>query len=382
MCSGFVRWKFFLGHVNLFELFWVPLVFLGLELLFDRVCWRRVLFLGVVLGFQFLSSLEVFLYLVVVFVPLYLFLRRGEWLGGWRVFLRGFVGVFLVCVVLTSFYWVNFFPLDRGGTRSLEEVREYSLLGMRPNFTFYMIGYFSLFLFGLGLLWGFFGDLEFFWVFFVGFLVSFVLALGPFVGWAPFSLLFRFVPFFSRFRTPYRFLIFSIFFMVGVIGSFASRLSRNKVFAIIFAFMVFLSFYVPSWEFVNVREIRGNDVFGFVSGVSVVSVVDFPVEYDCGYAFYSVLYGSSVVGGCTAFPPGSYERFVDVCGDRFLELGGGCWEVLEEFDVGFVVFHSGRYDGGFDVGWVEELGSVEGVDFVLEDGGKYLFSVDPEQADY
>lgn len=224
MSSFYAFGAYMLGHTNQWQLQWIPLVLFATERLRAQPSGRTIALLGAAFALQVLSSEQYAVYLSFV-LPLYCLVRYACGATGFRR--RSFVGGFAAATVLGAIATVPYL-LARGSAAATGATETYSIAtnaywGNVLEFwnlpgVFFAADAPLQFLFRLVLL--FLGTVALVtatprrqrrllpFVFLFGF--GLVLSWGPFAGWAPYTLLYRYWPLVEYFRVPYRMLPFAL----------------------------------------------------------------------------------------------------------------------------------------------------------------------------
>ena len=196
------------GHPNQVQIFWLPLIFLILEItLQEGPRLREAFWLGLSFGLLLLSNDHFSVYMILI-LPFYTLLRlpRNFKIKQYLPYLLTFL---LVLGVVAGY--VSYFRLKAEGYHySLADNMYFSMhlgdiLAYNKESN---LGIFPLTLSLLGLLFALMKREKPMLVLAALAFTATLLALGPFHPWAPYRALFDFVPLFDRMRTPIRMVVF------------------------------------------------------------------------------------------------------------------------------------------------------------------------------
>jgi len=96
MSSSYLFSEYFLGHSNLWQLQWIPIIFLFLErILSGKRSFKEYVCLGLFLGIQTISASYYIIYLTFI-IPIYIIFRNH----GVLVNKKFWVGMFLVLIIV------------------------------------------------------------------------------------------------------------------------------------------------------------------------------------------------------------------------------------------------------------------------------------------
>ena len=388
------------GHLNLLQFFWMILSFLFLERLLkgdgEEKWWLNPVLLGLALVGQAYASTQYLLFLALM-LPLYLLLRNPKTLKD-KEFWKGAGLVVIVFAVFALPYLLNF----TGGQAKERNLAEnmffsvglpgnefsYPLLNIRYAFSAFAPVYILLpLLFAGGVL--LLSKKVRVWQlpFLVLALLAFILSLGPISPAAPYYFLYRFVPFFSSMRTPSRFYLFVVLFLSliggGIIDEVEKKLGKIEIESLpvvgLLATILVLSLFSPyaaAHYTVPISDFEADGLYEYLGTLPEGTVVEYPNLYNCEYLYHAEIHGKPLLGGCAAFPPDSYYAFIESCGIELLSLpSADCRDRVREHGIRYVVYHSERYESGFE----EFIFQQPGLGLLAESGTYYLFEVLPDE---
>lgn len=397
MTSNYFLAEMLNGHMNLLQSFWVILAFLFLERIIKNPHWKNSIFLGLILVGQAYASTQYLLFLVIM-LPLYLLLRNYRILAD-KNFWKYILISLLVFVVLAVPYLLNFVggqPKERNLAENMffsvglpGNTFSYPLLNimyaLSPFAPVYIL--FPLLFAGGAILLS--REVKKWQLpFLVLILISFFLSLGPIVSFAPYSILYSFFPFFSSMRTPSRFFFFVVIFLSLIGGGvvteiekkFAKKLGKAKfvshpalvgLLALLILFSL-LSPYVTARYTEPIETYGAGGLYEYLGGLPAGTAVEYPLVYDCAYLYHAELHGKPLFGGCAAFPPKFYYNFIEACGIDLLNLpNSACQALVREYDIRYVVYHSEKYEAGFE----EFIQQEPRLKLLKKSGTAYLFEV-------
>ncbi|MBU1201541.1 MAG: glycosyltransferase family 39 protein [Nanoarchaeota archaeon] len=267
MSSSYLFSEYFLGHSNLWQLQWIPIIFLFLErILSGKRSFKEYVCLGLFLGIQTISASYYIIYLTFI-IPIYIIFRNHGVLVNKKFWVGMFLVLIIVLVVSSPFL---FFRLERinhsSNIRSLEQnltpnrilISFSDLISSKRSFSLSVV---SLILSVLSMAFLFnkrsHQDLRKYlpFIFFLFFIP--LCMLGPFSKFAPYYWLYTFWPLMDFLRVPKR--LFPFFLLsVSILASYTFfRLINNKKILFIFGLflfliiIIFLTYIVPSPALMN-----------------------------------------------------------------------------------------------------------------------------------
>jgi len=368
--SNYFLAEMFDGHINLIQFFWMLLAFLFVERLIKNQNWKDFLFLGLVLSAQAYASTQYLLFLALM-LPLYIIMRNYRLLLK-KQFWKYLLVTILVVGVIAGPYLIGFMGGQSKERDLIQNV--YFSVGLPGSEVSYpplnIIGAFSpispvyillplFFAAGAILLSGKIKAWQL--PFLLLSLVAFILSLGPITSFAPYYFLYRFVPFFSSMRTPSRFFLFVVMFLSLIGGGFLPEIEKrfgkklgNKYVALflVLGFLIFASFFSPfatAHGTSSTSSFEADGLYEYLGTLPAGTVVEYPNNYNCEYLYHAEIHGKPLFGGCAAFPPEYQYEFVGVCGLDLLNIPDpSCQNLLKKYDIRYVVYHSEKYEEGFE----------------------------------
>lgn len=226
MSSFYIFNTYVMGHVNQWQIQWIPLILFGVERLRleseIEALGKSVVLLGVAFAIQVLSSLQYSAYLSFM-LPLYILLRSMYGASGYRSlgFWKGCGMAMGIAILLTAPYLHARYRLVQSGVTEMTPLQadQYPWYHLQNVVGEFFAGDAQLqFIFRLLLVVGGFITLvtvsrhrfrqlvPFSFLFGIGV----VIAWGPFSPWAPYVLLHKYWPLIEYFRVPYRMLPFAL----------------------------------------------------------------------------------------------------------------------------------------------------------------------------
>lgn len=210
MSSNYIFHQYIWGHTNIWQIQWIPLIFLFLEKTIKYEKIKYSLYLGIALALQILSSSQYIVYLSFI-IPLYLLLRifivDKKILINKKFYLNMFISL-ITAFVLSSFYLVKRIGLS-SVIRTIEENMMWywrlnnlnELLSFGENIS---IGPIHIIFLGFGLfvLWMNIKNKDYrkYFIYLILFIFIIIAMFGPFSKFAPYYWLYKIWPFVKNFR--------------------------------------------------------------------------------------------------------------------------------------------------------------------------------------
>lgn len=370
--SGFILWQYRIGHINLLQAMWMPIIFLCLEKLLEDPKTKNALLLSIFLTVQLLSSLEYTLFALLL-IPIYTLLRSKNWRR-----LKGSLTYFfqsaLFFIALASFYLSKLLP-SAAVSRNLQQVKSYGLVNLGFDTTLFLLGKVQLVFLIFSSIFLLLKKRKKFLTFLIFGLTAFLLALGPFHPFAPYTVIYRLVPFVAKFRTPVRLILFSLISFSLIIGLFLSRLNKKIKLGVMITAMALIVTQLPSTATLNLDPSQQNSIYSSLSEKrNNFSLAEYPNTYNCQYTYHITIHNKNLVGGCAPYPPPSYHKFVRTCGKyRFKIDNKDCQELIDAYQLKYVIFHSDQYEEWASMR--EKLLNNDKLELIRKESPLYLFKI-------
>lgn len=344
---GFSNFRFqYLGHLQTFTLYWIPLGFWSLLKYFaypEKYPAKKItgkvylIFFFFAFLAQTLNSFLPGFFLIFIFGIL-LSVKREAWKklkNDWRIFLICF---FLVCLILLPVIGIyQSVSREFNYVRPISDAIHFSL---SPEEIFTRFFNWPLGLLFLVSVFFFFKteqterkkDLPFILILFSGL----IMALGPFLHWfkktllipLPYIFFYYFIPGFKGFRTPSRWIFLFGLGMVVFIASVLkdrpkNNLKKEKLFFCFFYFLVIflgmISFKPPEKYFSIPKKENYPPVYSRLKNLPEAVILELPIYYWGDFQFgkreplrmiYSLEHGKKTVNGYSGFSPPEWESLV------------------------------------------------------------------------
>ena len=251
MSSSYVFSEYVYGHSNLWQIQWIPLIFLFLEKFLRSPRYVFSFLLGIAIALQVFSSTQYTIYMSFV-ACLYVIFRvaiNPKTISFQNIWKK----IVLLCVVL--FALAGTFILQKIALHPNVAVGIFSYQGWSVNSFFEFFDpakniFFGYAIFVPIIVGSFFifqrnqrRDFGFLYIFSIMFFIFIFLMFGPASVFYPYTWLYWGWPFFQYIRTPYRFFPFALM-CIGIISSlFLSKIrtsfSKQQFFFVVFALIMF-----------------------------------------------------------------------------------------------------------------------------------------------
>jgi len=354
--SPIYLWNVVLGHVNFYEFFYVPLIFiflLNLEKTFTNV--KNVIILGALIGLQLLTSQEFSLYLFIT-ILLFLFYKHKTIKGILKNNVFNIVIFLLIVFSFLSIYIyylpqvdLNYFRKEypgvlESGSFNLKDFIYFHILPTpfilpsvlylinKKKFPFLIFLYF------------------FYWVYAFG------------IHFPIYIFLSKLIPLINSFITPARILFFAFIlnslFVSYFLQDLFDRIEIRKAFKTVIIIVTLLMII-----FINRNEVRPLSYFNYFSEekkFSVIyekikemngnfSIVELPLNERRPQDNLNIIYHEkNLVCGSTSYVSKSCKEFIKECGYGELNFSNkNCLNLINNFNLKYVVYHNGKLSNQF-----------------------------------
>ncbi|MFH1722247.1 MAG: glycosyltransferase family 39 protein [Candidatus Altiarchaeota archaeon] len=395
MCFPFAFYEASMGHSNIMQLQWIPLILLFTIRTLNNPDWRNTFFLGLFANLQFFSSTQITVYLVImlgVFVLGQCVHKRVRQTinqkGVYCLFLR----FSLVFLVLGSPYLYGFFSTSAVNTRPLviNRLDIFILNGFSElvdSDSQLFVGWVSVLLFCAALAYDIKRKNKFMIPYYILILAALLFALGPFAPYAPYTILYYFYIPVRIYRVPMRIMPFALVGFAVVGGYCLTRIQKHVKFphriitwaAIVLAFMSLVPFS-PAFNSRNIVYPQNAPELTIYNRLSdskeEFAVAEYPLYFCCKCAYHSLFHQKNLVGGCAAYPPQEYLDFEETCGKQMLDIANPiCQKKIKDYGLRYVFFDSERYENWEEI-QKKELKKENGWGFIEEKSGVNLYKIE------
>lgn len=235
------------------------------------------------------------------------------------------------------------------------------------------------------------------WFYTLIFLGSLVLALGPdfpFQSISLYSLFYRFMPYFSNFRSPGRVTIMVVLTLAVLLGFtirrihlIGSRASERdiRIFMSIILLVIFVDCTIAPIKIGFLDE--DNKAYNIIKNsegdnkLLEIPMVSAGWPGNSVYNYYITVHKKRIINGYKPFPPAGYDELQEELKDLNLgRINGNHYRILREQDIGFVVVHENllEYLYGTENATlcVSNFIKSEYLNLLEKDNGVWLFKVE------
>lgn len=365
MSLPYLTYQAVMGHANIMQLQWIPLILLYTRRLLTDPTGKNGILVGVTLALQFLSSTQVTVYLTIMIIVYVIGLSS---LTNMRKSLKEYCSHRLIMPVLATFflfglpYLWGILQHDELFTRTLDTNR-------LPIFTLELpeelvlpqsmlaVGAIPLLLAVAAAVTDIRRKTPERLALYLLAIAGLLLAIGPVTPWAPYTVLYRLYLPLQLYRVPMRILPFA-YAAIAVLAAWTlaqatQRQDCRKKAAVVGAVcllhlltFVYAAPYLSSHAIAHPPTIDDTPLLAVIADdPRRVSVAEYPITFCCACSYRTLLYGKPLVGGCAAYPPQEYLEFTDVCGLSLVNLSSpACRQKVVDYNLTYLLVHHDHYE--------------------------------------
>jgi hypothetical protein len=365
-----------IGHPDLVQLAWIPLIFLYLKKSIKNPQLRYGILLGFFGALQFLSSQQYTIYLTTI-LPLYLILTDYKIFKN-KKFIKLCLFSISLFLIFTSWYMIFF--IGKYYPRTIEENLKYSI-----NFNNILDFWHPVLLLPsfIGIALVFKQKLKKIYPFFIIGIFTLFCSFGPFSNFAPYTILFNYWPFYDAFRTPFYMFNFMMIFICISVGLFFSYIYKKSKISTYFLFLFFifiLYFSRPEayfYDFISYKDIKNEKIILYEtisSHPEDFSIVEYPNS--CSSILDIIFHKKNLIGGCATTPPETFQSFLNACGTEILNVSNeNCYYFIKSFNIKYVIYNSEKYKN-WDVLYEQSLKDSEFLKLEKQYKNSYIFRIE------
>ncbi|MFC2154150.1 hypothetical protein ACFLRC_01540 [Candidatus Altiarchaeota archaeon] len=396
MSFPFTLYQAIIGHPNIMQMQWVPMVLLFTHRLLFKLRWCDLVLLAVFLNIQLLSSTQITVYLGLI-IPLYVISLCINKVVRENLFSRKFYLMFAACIILfltlSSPYIVGFLRTPTIFTRPLDinqldvfvinELREL----VDPS-SYIALGFIPIILFLISLL----SDvknksLKLMGPFYIMALSAFVLSLKPVFGFSSYAILYYFYPPIMLYREPQRIFVFALLSTAVASGhifrriTFPLQTSKRIIIlvALVFAVLITMVWQSPilvDHKVVHLENRPEIELFRFIGNLTEdFSVAEYPNNFCRICAYHTIFHNHSLIGGGSSFIPLEYTGFLEKCGGQSIlnTSSTDCQENIRSYNLRYVVYDKDRFEDWQSM--EPQINNLPHMEKIMEAGDSILYEI-------